>query len=89
MNSENSNPSEPYTFIINLTDRINLKRYLTNTLLYQSLAYITHGEILEKFYKSNRFKISTSTWNNEFELLDGSYFLRDVKYCFEYIIKLN
>ena len=52
MNSENSKPSEPYTFIINLTDRINLKKYLTNTLLYQSLVYITHGEILQNFVKA-------------------------------------
>ena len=46
MNSEKSKPSEPYTFIINLTDRINLKKDLTNALLYQSLGFITHGEIL-------------------------------------------
>ena len=42
---------------------------------------------MKKSYKNNKFKISTPTWNEEFELPDGSYSLSDIKDCFEYILK--
>ena len=38
-------------------------------------------------YKNNKFKISAPTWNEEFELPDGSYFLSDIELYFEYILK--
>ena len=38
---------------------------------------------MKKSYKNNKFTISTPTWNEEFELPDGS----DIKDCFEYILK--
>ena len=41
----------------------------------------------EKSYKNNRFKISPPTWNNKFELPDGSYSVSDIQNYFEYIIK--
>ena len=44
-------------------------------------------ENMKKSYKNNKFKISTPTWNEEFELPDGSYSLSDIKDCFEYILK--
>ena len=28
---------------------------------------------IEKSYNNNKFKISAATWNDEFELPDGSY----------------
>ena len=42
---------------------------------------------IKKSYKNNKFKISTSTWNEEFELPDGSYSIPDIKDYFEYILK--
>ena len=38
-------------------------------------------------YSNNKFKISAPTWNDEFDLPDGSYSLSDIKNYFEYIIK--
>ena len=38
-------------------------------------------------YKNNNFKISASTWNEEFELPDGSYSISDIQDYFEYILK--
>ena len=35
----------------------------------------------------NKSKISAPTWNDEFNLSDGSYSLSDIKDYFEYIIK--
>ena len=40
----------------------------------------------KKSYKNNKFKISAPTWNEEFELPDGSYSISDIQYYFEYII---
>ena len=38
-------------------------------------------------YKSIRFQISASTWNDEFELAHGSYSLSDSWNYFECVIK--
>ena len=38
-------------------------------------------------YNNNKFKISASTWNDEFDLPDGSYSVSDIQDYFEYIIK--
>ena len=40
-------------------------------------------------YKNYRLKISTPTWNEEFELPDGSYSVSDIQDYFEYILKKN
>ena len=42
---------------------------------------------MKKTYKKNKFKISAPTWNEEFELPDGSCSLSDAQNCFEYILK--
>ena len=38
-------------------------------------------------HKNNKFKISAPTWNEEFDLPDGSYFVSDIQDYFEYILK--
>ena len=38
-------------------------------------------------YNNNKFKISASTWNDEFDLPNGSYSILDIQDYFEYIIK--
>ena len=38
-------------------------------------------------YNSNKFKIHAPTWNDEFNLPNGSYSASDIKDYFEYIIK--
>ena len=44
-------------------------------------------ENIKNSYKSNKFKISAPTWNEEFELPDGSYSISDIQDYFEYILK--
>ena len=56
-------------------------------LLYQILVFTIHGKILKKSYKNNKFKISAPTWNEEFELPDGSYSISDIQDYFEYVLK--
>ena len=40
-------------------------------------------------YNNNKFKISAPTWNDAFDLADGSYFVADIQDYFEFIIKKN
>ena len=40
---------------------------------------------MKKLYKNNKFKISAQTWNDKFELPDGSYSLSDIQDYFESI----
>ena len=43
----------------------------------------------KKPYKNNKFKVSSLTWNEEFELPDGSYSISDIQDYFENILKNN
>ena len=44
-------------------------------------------EKYKKSYKNSKFKISAPTWNEQFELPEGSYPVLDIQDYFEYIIK--
>ena len=44
-------------------------------------------ENIKKSYKNNNFKISAPTWNEGFELPDGSYSVSDIQEYLGYIIK--
>ena len=54
-------------------------------LSYLSIYYTWKN--IKSSYNDNKFKISTSTWNDEFELPDGSYSVSDIQDYFEYILK--
>ena len=43
----------------------------------------------KRLYNNNKFKISASTWNNKFELPDGSYSVSNIQDYSEYILKHN
>ena len=43
--------------------------------------------IIKSSYNNNKFKISTPTWNDEFELPDGSYSVSDIQDYFKYTLK--
>ena len=40
-------------------------------------------------YRNSKFKISSPTWNEEFELPDWTYSVLDIQDYFEYIEKKN
>ena len=56
-------------------------------LLYQTLAFTIHGKVQKSHPKNNKFKTSAPTWNENFELPDGSYSVLDIQDYFQYIIK--
>ena len=86
MNSGNSQTSNPHRLLLNLSDKINLKRSDKCVALSNPRVYNTWKNI-KKLYKNNKFKISASTENEEFELSDGSYSALDIQDYLEYIIK--
>ena len=45
---------------------------MKKALLYQILVFITHGKTLKKSNNNNKFEIFAPTWNDKFELPDGS-----------------
>ena len=42
-------------------------------------------EKYKEFIQKNKFEISSPTWNEKFELPDGSYSVSDIQDYFEYI----
>ena len=65
MNSENSKISDPHRLLLNLTDKLNLKRNDKYVALSNLSNYQTQKNT-KKSYKNNKFKISALTWNGEF-----------------------
>ena len=86
MNTENSKPSEPPRFKLDLADKRNLKNPNKNMALANLTIYYTWKNIKSK-YNNCKFKISAPTWDDTFDLLDGSYSIADIQDYFEFIIK--
>ena len=86
MNSKNSKTSDPHRLLLNLADKIDLKRKDKYISLSNLSIHYTWKNI-KKSYKNNKFKISVPTWNEEFELSHGSYSISDIQDYFEYILK--
>ena len=42
---------------------------------------------IKSAYNNNEFQISAPTWNDTFDLLDGSYSIANIQDYFEFIIK--
>ena len=71
MNTENSKANEPHRFKLDMTDKIILKNPNKNMALANLSIYYTWKNIKSE-YKNNKFKISAPTWNDTFDLPDGS-----------------
>ena len=69
MNFKNSETSDPRTLLLNLTDKIVLKREHKYIALSTLSIYDT-WENIKKSYKNNKLKISAPTYNKQFELRD-------------------
>ena len=86
MNTENSSTNEPHRFRSSLVDTLNLKDPNKNMALVNLSIYYTWKN-MKSAYNNNKFKISAPTWNDEFDLPDGSYSIADIRDYFEVIIK--
>ena len=86
MNTLNSEKNESNKFIYQFTGKLNFKNPNKNMALANLNIYYTWKNMKSE-YNNNKFKISTPTWNYEFNLPDGSYSVSDIQDYFEYIIK--
>ena len=86
MNSENSKTSEYHVLVLKLTDKLDLRRG-QETVSLSNLGICYTWKNIKSSYNNNIFKISAPTWNEEFELPDGSYSISDIQEYFEYILK--
>ena len=86
MNTLKSKTNESKKFMYQLTDKLNLKNPIKNMTLANLIIYYAWKNI-KSVYNNNKFKLSASTWNDTFDLPDGSYSVSDIQHYFEYIIK--
>ena len=76
--SVNRKTSDLHRLLINLSDKINLKRSDKYVALSNLSTYYTWKNI-KKPHKNSEFKISTPTWNEAFELPDGLYSVSNIQ----------
>ena len=86
MNRKNSKTSEPYRFKYDLIDKLDLKNPNKNMAQANLSIYYTCKNI-RSIYNNNKFKISAPTWNDTFDLPDGSYNIPAIQNYIEYVIK--
>ena len=86
MNSENSKTSEPHVLILKLNNKLDV-RIVEKVIALSNLGLYYTWKNIKSSYNNNKFKISAPTWNDRFELLDGSNSVSDIQYYFEYILK--
>ena len=84
MNTKNSKNSEPHIFRYNLIDKLDLKNPNKNMALGNLSIYYTWKNV-KSIYNNNKFKISAPTWNDTFDLPDGSYNIPAIQNYFEYV----
>ena len=86
MNSDNSKSSKPHILKLKLTNKLDL-RLGEKVIALSNLSIYYTWKNIKSSYSNNKFKISGSTWNDEFELPDGSYSVSNIQDYFEYILK--
>ena len=86
MNTENSKMNGLHKFVLNLSERVDLRSSNKHVAIQNLSIYYTWKNI-RKQYKNYKLEIITPTWNDEFELRDDSYSVSDIQDFVEYIIK--
>ena len=86
INSENSRTPKPHILTLKLTNKLDL-RFGEKVIALSNLRIYYTWKNIKSTYNNNKFKISSPTWNDEFELPDGSYSTSDIQDYFEYILK--
>ena len=71
MNTENSKTNKAHKFVFNLSQRLDLRSSNKHVPLQNVTIYYTWENI-------RQLKIIAPTWNDEFELPDGSYSVSDI-----------
>ena len=86
MNTENSKTNERHKFVLNMSQRLDLRSSNKHVSLQNLYIYYTWKDTRQQ-YKNNKLKIIAPTWNDEFELPDGSYSVSNIRDKIKYILK--
>ena len=86
MNTKNNKTNEPRKFVLNLTQRLDLRSSSKHFVLHNLPIYYTWKNIRQQ-YKNSEHRIVASTWNDEFYQADSSYSVSNIRDYLEYIIK--
>ena len=78
MNSENNKTSNTHVLKLKFTSKLDLRVGEKVIALSNLSIYYTWGNI-KSSYNNNKFKIPAPTWNDEFDLPDGSYSVSDIQ----------
>ena len=84
MNSENSKTVKPHVLVLKLTNKLDL-RIGENIIALSNLNIYYTWKNIKSSYSNNLFRVSAQTWNDKFELPDGSYSVSVIQDYFEYI----
>ena len=86
MNTKSIKTNERHRFKLAFADKTNLKNPNKNIALANLSIYYTWKNIKSE-YNNKKFKISAPTWDDTFDLPEGSYFIDDIQDYFEFIMK--
>ena len=78
MNSESSKTSKSHVLTLKLTNKLDL-RIGEKVIALSNLSIYYIWRNIKSSYNNNTFKISAPTWNDEFELPDGSCSVSDIQ----------
>ena len=73
INTENCKINEAHKFVLNLSQRVDLKSSNKHIIL-QNLSVYYIWKNIRKQYKNNKLKVIAPTWNDKFKLPDGYLF---------------
>ena len=86
INTKNSKTAEPHRFRLYFTDKLDLRKNKTVALANLSIYYTWQN--IKSQYNNNKLKITAPTWNETFDLPDGSYTIADIQdFCLDIIKK--
>ena len=79
MNTENSKTNESNKFIYQFTDKLNLKNPNNKNIGLVNLSIYYTWKNIKSAQNNNKFKMSALTWNDKFDLPDGSYSISGIQ----------
>ena len=87
INPENSKTNEPDTNLFLTSQKDQTYENQINMLLFKEFFIYCTWKNIRKQYKNNKLKLIAPTWNDKFELPDGSYSVSVIQDYIKYIIK--
>ena len=88
MNTKNSKTNELNKFKYDLIDKLDLRNPNKN-MAFANLSIYYTWENVKSTYNNNKFKILAPTWNEIFDLPDGSNNISEIQDYIEYITQNN